>query len=118
MPTVIAQAVMKIGRNRSACARWSPPPVAGRPMRQWSLMNVTSITEFEIETPSDMIAAPMNDSMFSAMVLVRYRMAAIPAITPGDGDRDQRTAGTTGEVRGQEDEDHDHGHAQSDPQRP
>ena len=63
MPTVIAQAVIKIGRKRSPA-----PTIAASldvdPPFQYSSMNVTSKTELETETPRHMIE-PMNDSMFS-----------------------------------------------------
>ncbi len=62
MPTVIAHAVIKIGRSRSL----APVMAASTdddPCFQCSSMNVTSITEFDTETPRHMID-PMNDSMF------------------------------------------------------
>ena len=44
-------------------------------------MKVTSMTELDTDTPRHMIE-PMNDSMLSP-VLVKYRMVAMPAMTPG-----------------------------------
>ena len=63
MPTVIAQAVIRIGRRRSPAPRIAAS-VEGDPPFQCSSMNVTSITEFDTETPRHMIE-PMNDSMLS-----------------------------------------------------
>ena len=63
MPTVMAQAVIKIGRSRSLAPRiadW----VDEVPFFQCSSMKVTSMTEFDTETPRHMIE-PMNDSMLS-----------------------------------------------------
>ena len=68
MPTVIAQAVIRIGRSRSLAPMMAASD-EGVPLFQCSSMNVTSITEFDTETPRHMIE-PMNDSMFSE-VLVR-----------------------------------------------
>ncbi len=67
MPTVIAQAVIKIGRSRSP-APTIAASVEVAPAFQCSFMNVTSSTEFETETPSDMIE-PMNDSMLSEVLV-------------------------------------------------
>ena len=44
------------------------PLTAGIPFFQCSSMNVTSMTEFDTDTPSDMIE-PMNDSMFSDVLV-------------------------------------------------
>src|SRR5271168_1997638 len=63
MPTVMAQAVIKIGRRRSL-APWMAALVDVEPAFQCSSMNVTSITELDTETPRHMIE-PMNDSMLS-----------------------------------------------------
>ena len=80
MPIVIAQAVIRIGRSRSLA-----PLIAAStddvPSCQWLLMNVTSMTEFDTETPRHMIE-PMNDSMLS-VVFVKKRIVAMPASTPG-----------------------------------
>ena len=67
MPTVIAQAVIKIGRNRSL-APMMDASTAGVPRFQCSSMNVTSMTEFDTDTPRHMIE-PMNDSMFSDVLV-------------------------------------------------
>ena len=67
MPMVMAQAVIKIGRIRSL-APIMAASVDGFPAFQCSSMNVTSITEFDTETPRHMIE-PMNDSMFSEVLV-------------------------------------------------
>ena len=89
MPTVMAQAVIKIGRSRS----WAP---AGRP-RGLTLrschsmaMKVTSITEFDTDTPMHMID-PMNDSMLS-VVPVTSSMITTPHRTPGTLDTEARAS--------------------------
>ena len=63
MPIVMAQAVIRIGRSRSP-APVMAASVEDAPPFQCSSMNVTSMTEFDTETPRHMIE-PMNDSMFS-----------------------------------------------------
>ena len=68
MPTVIAQAVIRIGRSRSLRAVDRPPRSRTLPAFQWSFMNVTSMTEFDTETPRHMIE-PMNDSMLSEVLV-------------------------------------------------
>ena len=67
MPTVIAPAVIRIGRSRSP-APTIAASVEDAPLFQCSFMNVTSSTEFDTETPSDMIE-PMNDSMLSEVLV-------------------------------------------------
>ena len=67
MPTVIAQAVIRIGRSRSLAPTMAAS-AEGIPFLQCSSMNVTSITEFDTETPRHMIE-PMNDSMFSEVLV-------------------------------------------------
>ncbi len=67
MPTVIAQAVIKIGRSRSL-APMMAASTEGIPVFQCSSMNVTSMTEFDTETPRHMIE-PMNDSMLSEVLV-------------------------------------------------
>ena len=67
MPTVIAQAVIRIGRSRSPAPTMAAS-VEDAPPFQCSSMNVTSITEFDTETPRHMIE-PMNDSMFSEVLV-------------------------------------------------
>ena len=67
MPTVIAQAVIKIGRRRSL-APMMAASVDEAPFFQCSSMKVTSITEFDTETPRHMIE-PMNDSMLSEVLV-------------------------------------------------
>ena len=67
MPTVIAQAVIRIGRSRSLAPTMAAS-VEDAPAFQWSLMNVTSMTEFDTETPRHMIE-PMNDSMLSEVLV-------------------------------------------------
>ena len=106
MPTVIAQAVIRIGRRRSLAPTMAAS-IEGLPFFQWSSMNVTSITEFDTETPRHMIE-PMNDSMFSE-VLVQNRMMAMPASTPGHGADGNQGQARRLEIGGQEDEDHEHG---------
>ncbi len=89
MPTVMAQAVMRIGRNRS----WAPARAASGttlPPCHSMAMNVTIITEFDTETPMHMIA-PMNDSMLS-VVPVRSSMVTTPHSTPGTDDTDARAS--------------------------
>ena len=51
-------------------------------------MNVTSITEFDTDTPMHMIA-PMNDSMLS-VVPVNSNMSTTPHSTPGTLDTEAR----------------------------
>ena len=67
MPTVMAQAVIKMGRSRSLAPRIAAS-VEGIPRFQCSSMKVTSITEFDTETPRHMIE-PMNDSMLSEVLV-------------------------------------------------
>ena len=67
MPTVIAQAVIKIGRSRSLAPTMAAS-IEVAPLFQCSSMKVTSMTEFDTETPSDMIE-PMNDSMLRAVLV-------------------------------------------------
>ena len=114
MPTVIAQAVIRIGRSRSLAPRIDAL-TAGTPFFQCSSMNVTSMTEFDTDTPRDMIE-PMNDSMFSD-VLVKYRITAMPASTPGTAPTEIKASRERLEIRRQQDEDHEHGDAQADRQR-
>ena len=67
MPTVMAQAVIKIGRSRSLAPRMAAS-VEGLPAFQCSSMNVTIITELDTDTPRHMIE-PMNDSMLSVVLV-------------------------------------------------
>ena len=67
MPTVIAQAVIRIGRSRSPAPTMAAS-VEDVPVFQCSFMNVTSMTEFDTETPRHMIE-PMNDSMLSEVLV-------------------------------------------------
>ena len=87
MPTVIAHAVIKIGRSRSL-APLMAASADSIPAFQCSSMNVTSMTEFDTDTPRHMIE-PMNDSILSE-VLVTNRMTAMPASTPGTAPIDIR----------------------------
>ena len=83
----MAQAVIRIGRNRS----WAPARAASGtalPPRHSMAMNVTIITEFDTDTPMHMIA-PMNDSMLSVVPL-RSNMTTTPQSTPGTDDTDAR----------------------------
>ncbi len=87
MPIVMAQAVIRIGRSRS----WAPARAASTATlrsRHSMSMKVTSITEFDTDTPMHMIE-PMNDSMLS-VVPVASSMITTPQSTPGTLDTDAR----------------------------
>ena len=81
MPTVMAQAVIKIGRKRSLAPTMAAS-VEDAPAFQCSSMNVTIITELDTDTPRHMIE-PMNDSMFS-VVLVAQVMLSVDAKRLGE----------------------------------
>ncbi len=69
-----------MGRSLS----WAPARAASAgsaPLRHSMAMNVTSMTELEIDTPMHMIE-PMNDSMFSD-VRVKNSISTTPLSTPG-----------------------------------
>src|SRR6185437_14948308 len=62
IPTVMAHAVIKIGRRRSPAPTMAAS-VEGAPAVQCSFMKVTSMTELDTDTPMHMMD-PMKDSMF------------------------------------------------------
>ncbi len=96
MPTVMAQAVIRIGRRRSCAPAWRP---RGPCRPSMVVMNVTSITEFDTETPMHMID-PMNDSMLS-VVPCQQQESTTPQSTPGTATPRPGQARRL-EVRGQE----------------
>ena len=105
MPTVMAQAVIRMGRSRS----WAPARAAsGTTLRSCHsmAMKVTSITEFDTDTPMHMID-PMNDSMLSVVPVTQqhdHHAAEDAGHTRHRGQGQPRRL----EVGGQEHQDHHH----------